>query len=385
MIWRLARAGLVAALVVGLSGWALGRARFGASDQDTLRRIESELRRRLGESADTLAGIASRLARRRDAIRDAPRDSAAARQLFDAADLALPEEETGRTGVPIFDTAAMPLAWAGRVSELPKERLNGPPALFVASGALGPRLVHIEPVVISADRTPAARLGTVVVEQLLGPARGAPAPAPDTVVVPTSLAPVAVRARAAGAGARSDPYLLLIPSPRGAGVLVEAEVASADLAEAHARWRSGTWSAVWSVLAVTLLLCTGPLLELRRRTRDPRAFGVITGGIGLALIGARLMLWFGAAPILGTDTLTSPLDLLLDALLVASLTWLALDVLERRRIASPRPRLVVSATRPLVWLGAAYAAAGAGDAWLGSAYGQFFREIVSNATLDVRH
>src|SRR3989442_12406061 len=96
MIWRLARAGLVAALVVGLSGWALERARFGASDRDTLRRIESELRRRLGESADRLAGIARQLARRRDAIRDAPRDTAAARQLFDPAATARPREGTRR-------------------------------------------------------------------------------------------------------------------------------------------------------------------------------------------------------------------------------------------------------------------------------------------------
>ena len=130
-------------------------------------------------------------------------------------------------------------------------------------------------------------------------------------------------------------------------------MAPADLAEAHGRWRAGTWAAVWSVLAMTLLLCTGPLLELRRRTYDARGFGVITGGIVLALIAARLMFWFGAAPILGTNTLTSPLDLLLDALLVAALTWLALDLVERRRVAAPRARLLVPAMRPLLSLAAA--------------------------------
>ena len=216
---------------------------------------------------------------------------------FDAADHALPEEETGRTGVTVFDATASPLAWAGRVSELPKDRLNGSASLFVASSALGPRLVHIEPVVVSSQRTQAVRLGTIVVEQLLGPAPAAPVPGPDTVVVATSIAPVSLRAHTE-AGARSDPYTFLIPSPRGGSVLVEADVAPADLAEAHARWRSGTWAAVWSVLAITLLLCTGPLLEMRRRTRNPRGFGVITGGIVLALIAARLMFWFGAAPIL---------------------------------------------------------------------------------------
>jgi signal transduction histidine kinase len=383
IIWRLARAGLVAAVVVGLAGWALERARFGASDEDALPRIESELRQRLDASADMLGGIAVRMAGERSAIRDAPRDPAAARRLFDAADRALPDEGAGRTGVTVFDLAGMPLAWAGRVSEPVKARLNGPSALFVAPGALGPRLVRIEPVV-DADRTPPVRLATIVVEQLLGPPRGTPTAVSDSVVVPTSIAPVSLRA-SSGEPSAPGSYTFPIPSP-GGGVLIEAHVVPAELADAHARWRNGTWAAVWSVLAMTLLLCTGPLLEMRRQTRDSRAFGAITGGIVLALLAARLMFWFGAVPILGTDTLTSPLDLLLDALLVASLTWLALDLVERRRVARPRPRLLIPTAHTLVWLGAAYAATGAIDAWLLSAYERLLQQVVSSATtLDVLH
>src|SRR5437763_924451 len=170
----------------------------------------------------------------------------------------------------------------------------------------------------------------------------------------------------------------------GSGRL-ELDAPPADLAAAHGVWRPVTGAAVGSVLAMTPLLCAGPLLELRRRTSDARVFGVITGGIVLALIAARLMFWFGAAPLLGTNTLTSPLDLLLDALLVAALTWLALDLVERRRVAAPRARLLVPAMRPLLSLAAAFATAGAIDAWLVSAYEQFLREIVSNASLDVLH
>src|SRR5207244_5323587 len=87
----------------------------------------------------------------------------------------------------------------------------------------------------------------------------------------------------------------------------------------------------------------------------------------------------------GVRPLPPPLDLLLGALLVAALTWLALDLVERRRVAPPRARLLVPAMRPLLRLAAAFAAAGAIDAWLVSAYEQFLREIVSNATLDVLH
>ena len=94
IIWRLVRAGLVAALVVGVSGWALERARFGATDQSALSRVEAELRQRLDASADTLGTIASQVASHRDIIRGASgpsRDVAAARRLFDVVDTALPD------------------------------------------------------------------------------------------------------------------------------------------------------------------------------------------------------------------------------------------------------------------------------------------------------
>ena len=60
LILRVARAGLVAALLVALVGWAVERNRFGASDQDTLARVERELRQRFEASANTLGTIAAR-------------------------------------------------------------------------------------------------------------------------------------------------------------------------------------------------------------------------------------------------------------------------------------------------------------------------------------
>src|SRR5256885_1516504 len=158
IIWRLVRAGLVAALVVGLSGWAYERAHFGASDSDALARIEAELRQRFAASAD--------------------------------------------------------------------------------------------------------------VEQVLGRIRGSPVLA-HTFVVPTSIVPVSVSAQVGDAVPDRAPYAFVIRSPAG-GPLVVAEVSPDDLAQARARWRSRTWAAVWSVLAIALLLCAGPLVELRRRSRDRR-------------------------------------------------------------------------------------------------------------------
>ena len=126
-IWRLARAGLAAAFVVGVSGWALGRAQFGATDESALSRIEAELRQRFDQSADALGTIASRVGAQRDIIRGASgglRDIAAAKRLFDVVDAAMPADAAGRTGITVYDAAAAPLAWTGRVSDLPKERLD---------------------------------------------------------------------------------------------------------------------------------------------------------------------------------------------------------------------------------------------------------------------
>ena len=54
-VWRLARNGLAAALAVGVAGWALERSRFGASDEDALRRMEAELRQRLAQGVGMLS------------------------------------------------------------------------------------------------------------------------------------------------------------------------------------------------------------------------------------------------------------------------------------------------------------------------------------------
>src|SRR5262249_10166851 len=163
----------------------------------------------------------------------------------------------------------------------------------------------------------------------------------------------------------------------GADPLFEGDVAPTDLSEAHARWRNSVRSAVWSVLGVTLLLCAGPLLELRRRTRDLRPFVVLTGGLVLATLIVRLVFSAAIRPLVGPRTLTSPLDLMLDALLVAMLTWLTLEVMERRRVSRPRPHLLTATTWSLFWVMLAYAAAGAADAALLYGYERFLQRVVS--------
>ena len=182
---RFVRAGLVTAALVGVAGWGIERARFGPTDGTALARVEGELRQHLETSADTLGAIAARVASAAALIRAAPRDQAAHKSLFDAVDTALPDADAGRIGITVYDSAGAPLAWAGRVWDVPNDRIDGPSSLFVAQGALGPRLVRIEPVV-DAARPAAQRPATIVVEQLLGsPSSGSELGDAFTLVTPS--------------------------------------------------------------------------------------------------------------------------------------------------------------------------------------------------------
>jgi len=189
LILRIVRAGIAAALVAGAAGYGFERARFGPSDQSALDRVQAEVRDRFDKSAGGLGAIAARLAAAPEAASSAPRDQTGIRRLFDLAASALPDNDTRRTGVTICDTTAAPLAWAGRVSDLPKPRVQGPPALVIVPSALGPRLIRVEPV--SAN---GVRAATVVVEQSLGLTEEAPGLV-DTFVMQTAVVPVTLSGR----------------------------------------------------------------------------------------------------------------------------------------------------------------------------------------------
>jgi len=149
LIKRIVRVGVVAAIVAGLAGWTFERARLGASDEAALRRVEAELRERFDATAATLGSMAARVAADPAAAEPGPYDQAALGRLFDIASSVVPADDTGRAGVSLYDSVGQPTAWAGRVSDLPKERVLGPATLLIAPGALGPRLIRVAPFVPS--------------------------------------------------------------------------------------------------------------------------------------------------------------------------------------------------------------------------------------------
>jgi signal transduction histidine kinase len=376
---RLAIAGAVAALLVATVGAWLERSRFGATDEASVARVEAELRQRVNVAADTLGTIAARVAASQGLVQPAARDDGVLRLLFDALTAALPDETVRRTGVTVYShPAAVPIAWSGRVSDLPKQRIEGPAALFVAPRG---RLIRIEPVT-DRERAGSVRLATIVVEQSLGEGRVAPGQ-DDALILPTSLVPVTLRAGFGAATSRS-PFTFVIPS-RGGQVLMEAEVKPADLADARSRLRVGTRAAVWSVLGLTMLLCCTALMDARRRVREPGTVVLATAGILGLLAAARAMFWFAATPLETGDPPINPFDLLLTALLLAAAVWLMLDLVERRRVARPRPRLVRESAGTVAQTVLLYLAAGAIGAAVLWTYERFLQNVVWQVKLDLEH
>jgi signal transduction histidine kinase len=377
LILRIVRVGIAAALVVGLTGYGLERARFGPSDQSALNRVEAELRQRFDSSAAMLGTIAARIAASPDTARAAPRDQTTLKRLFDLVAAAVPEDEAGRTGITIYDAAGTALAWAGRVSDLPKELVLGSTTLMVAPGPLGPGLIRIETVSRNG-----ARVATVVVEQALGTVRGAPG-LTETFAMPTSLVPVTLRVRAGGAASPAQPFRFVVPA-RDGGFVLEADVSPGDLAGARGRWRAMTRAAVLGVLAVTLLLCTGPLMDLRRQTRDLSRFLGMTALLIVLVVLARGVVYAAIAPLAQTPG-PSPLDLLLTTLMMAAVVWLVLDLVERRRFARPRVRMLAPTPGARFAVAAGFLLAGFADGWLLWGYERLLRRVVADTNLDLLH
>jgi signal transduction histidine kinase len=385
---RLVVGGLLGAAIAAAAGRALELSRFGSTDDEALSRVEAEFRRQFDSSADALGAMAAQVTAARTAIQQAQRDPATATRLFDVVSEALPAEQAGRTGITVYDTAGRPLAWAGRALDLATERIGGPAALFVAPGALGPRLVRVEPVV--DPQRPGARQATVVVEQSLSGLQPTTELASGVAVVSTSLAPVSIRTDFEGPGPPddgADAARFLIPSPAG-GLLVEARVSRAALSEARSRWRARTLAASALVIVIALLLCAGPLLDVRRRTQTARVFLTATGVIALILMVARSSLLWIASSVAGPQPFGSPAYVLLSALTVAAFVGLAADSLVRRRFARPRLRLWLRNDPQAVGdyrIAAVYVGTGVIAAAVLAGYERFLQEVVARTNIDVVH
>jgi signal transduction histidine kinase len=396
ILGRIALAGAVCAILLLIAGAALERLTLGQDAAAARIRVQQDVRelfdasgRMLQESAERAAPIA--LVRR--ALSD---DAGAIGELFAAAHDALPggNEEAG--AVTLYDAEKHnPIAWAGRASELPFDKLTGGESWFVSSAALGLRLVYVMPLL---DGT--TRIGTVAAETALpdaGPATsGAPIGSDTSYWLPTRLADVRLELFP-GARTQPAPDAFELQTPQGQP-LVTAFVSDRELDARRDRWRDATWSLALIAIAITVLLLAAPIVDWQNHARRPAPYLRAAAVIATAIVTGRVLLrWASpadwsdadifsgaayASPLVGSF-LASPFDFLADALAMGGIVAVGCFAAEAwRQYRWTRRRDATD--YPAAFLGAQILG-GIGVAVVLIAHQSLIRDTISHATLDLLH
>ena len=358
--------GLLIALLAGGVAWTAERRAIGAADDAAAANVEHDVQQRVLASEGTLSDITTRALADRALIRDAGRVPEAAQHLFDELSASLPRGSDSTTGVTLYDATAAPIAWSGRVIDLQRARLDQAPTTFLASDALGPRLVRLEPVVDPSRPGASQRVGVVAAEELL---------------------PGILRVRGIGvtvsAGPVRNPPIFSAPvRGQNGAALATVEVSAADLQTTRAHWRQIVAASILAVLALTLLACAAPIIELRRRARGRWPVAAISALVAGFFVAAAAVVNVAISAYLPPQSAT-PYRLLIEALALVALVWLALDLVERRRLA--RPRLRTGGLGSLTTAAVAYAIAGGADALLIWGYEHLLGRFVYATNVDLLH
>src|SRR4030095_6827082 len=143
---RIGVGGIVCASLVLAAGWLAQRVVLGADDTGMRLRVESEVRSafdRMARRLREMALAAGDPATIRAAIDG---DTGAVRRLLTRASAVVSGETPDESALTIYGNDGEPLAWAGRPSDLPADRLQGEEAWFAAPSASGLRPTSRRPV-----------------------------------------------------------------------------------------------------------------------------------------------------------------------------------------------------------------------------------------------
>ncbi|MEO5823898.1 MAG: ATP-binding protein [Vicinamibacteraceae bacterium] len=332
---RLIVAGLLLAAGITAAGrlliaWQLG-------DDAVIRAgLEHDARRHVANLIGDLQRLAATLARRPEVRAGLLDEQESPRRLFEALDATLPQASDG-PALTIYGATGRTLAWAGRPSQLPRERVVDGANLFVAYAALGLRLVAVEPIAESA--TKARRLGTVAAEARLS--------VPDasrqgeTYVVETAYGPVTFRRSFVDRDPVANGFV--IDGPNGAPLL-EATIAPDAPAAARAVWLARVDRLALGTLALAFVLAATVVVLERHDHRAPRARATATALaialVSLAWLAATLAVARGTAAgpaqsIGGrlADAATSPADFAATGLAILVSVMLLVDPVRRAILA----------------------------------------------------
>ena len=392
---RVLSGGVLAAAAIWLAGEGVERARLGSDLNASRARAHAEVAAQFAELGRRLDRAVRSVTLDAATVRLAERgDAAATRRLFDQAAAGATSSGTG-VAVTVFAANNQPVAWVGRSEDVPDARLTGPASLFLAQSSQGLQLVRVQPVVDADD--PSRHIGAIVAEAPLAHDGQLPIGEP-AFVLDTSIVPASLRLRFEGA-ADAGPGAFLVRTPTGEP-LAAVEVSDAALEGARLRFRQQRLAAELVLLALILLLATGPLLDWRRVSRRVSSAAGLTAGIAVLMVAARAVLWiavrrtdlasvpltpaasFGPWPALA---LASPIDFMLTSLLAAGLLALAISSFALWRSGHRRGVGVLLVDGPaagalfLVFQFAAGATALALLIW----YESFLRTQVSPAPVDI--
>jgi hypothetical protein len=149
---RLALAGLACALLVLALGALLRRTLLGADEGAARARVESEIRSAFTSMALELRSMAQQAGDPKDIPLASAGDTSAASRLFTSAAEAVSAGGIPDLAVTLYGAGDQPLAWAGRPTQLPADRLQAAETWFLTPGELDRRLVYVRSVTEGAGR-----------------------------------------------------------------------------------------------------------------------------------------------------------------------------------------------------------------------------------------
>ena len=397
---RIGVGGVLCALLVLAAGWLAQRLVLGEDDSGMRTRVETEVRSAFDRMARRLRAMAAEAGDPATIRAAIDGDMGAVRRLFATAAAVVSRDVPDDSALTVYGVDGEPLAWAGRPSDLPSDRLQGDETWFVAPGASGLRLMYVRPVTGGA-----ARLGAIAVERsvTLGVdavgrrVSGLQGQNIEAFRFPTWLADVSMQLRYEGEPTADGDATFGIEDPSG-NRLLTATIDAADLAVTRMRWQSATESVALIVLAIAVLLCTGPLADWRNRTRSIGRYAAASLSMAAAMLVARLVLraaspadWSDALVFSGVTYaspllppfLTSPFDFLLTAAAAFALVTLSLFAVESLRIYRRQDRRMAS-DAALAYL-TTQLAAGLAVAALLQGHLALLRNTISHTNLDLLH
>ena len=384
-----------AALVVGIVGIASEQVRFGRDFPASRDRIAADIQGQFATLTANLGAVIARVRREPSlSLAATSGETNAVRELFARLSAAETSLEFTAVALTVYNADGRPVAWAGRPSPLPAERVTGPEALFLAPSVAGPRLTRVAPV-FDADTN--ARIGTVIAEAPM--ARATAAAPPDAFVLPTSVIPVPLRLTFESGP--SVPETAIVLRDPGGLPLARADIVPAEVESARSEHRARIVAVELLVLVAGLLLLAGPLLDWRRFSGRVLPHVVLTAGIIGLLVAARLVGWTSVR-LAGLDrprlaspeqagwmfvALASPIDLLLSTLFLGAVVGLAASSFEQWRHSRRLRVRVVPDAGPFEFGGYVIAqlAAGALVAMMLLTYEQFLRTRLALMPYDLLH